>query len=76
MNPLNLKLVSGMGMILVGIAPSNFSVGLNFLRSGVSSPFSSSRMKCIESLLFLVCGVHREDYIALGGCSLVQHGIG
>lgn len=64
-------------MILVGIAPSNFSVGLNFLRSGVSSPFSSpSRIKCVESLLFLACEVHREDYIALGGCSLVQHDIG
>lgn len=76
-NPLNVNLVSEMRVILVGIAPFNFSVGLNFLRRGISSPFSSpSRMKCVESLLFLVCGVHREDYVALGGCSLVQHGIG
>ena len=76
-NPLNLKLVSEMRVILVGIAPSNFSVGLNFLRRGASASFSSpSRMKCIESLLLLVCGVHREGCVALGGCSLVQHGIG
>ena len=31
-NPLNLKLVSEMRVILVGIAPSNFSVGLNLHR--------------------------------------------
>ena len=89
-NPLNLKLVSEMKVILVGIAASNFSVGLNCLGRGVPSPFSSpSRMKCTESLL-LVCGVHREDCaasppsvwvhredcVALGGCSLAQHGIG
>lgn len=75
-NPLNLKLVSEMKVILVGIAASNFSVGLNCLRRGVPSPFSSpSRMKCTESLL-LVCGMHREDCVALGGCSLAQHGIG
>ena len=63
-NPLNLKLVSEMKVILVGIAASNFSVGLNCLGRGVPSPFSSpSRMKCTESLL-LVCGVHREDCAA------------
>ena len=63
-NPLNLKLVSEMKVILVGIAASNFSVGLNCLRRGVPSPFSSpSRMKCTESLL-LVCGMHREDCAA------------